>query len=556
MSDFQIRPFACSVNCQWTPRYWKKRRLRAPCRRILMLGLLVTAPATFLADASRAQTPQELQKEVQQLKSDYESKIAALEKRLSQLEAASTPSGAPAAAAVVASPVQSAAPTQPPPNTAQKVAQGTWKIVQGGQTDTADLQEQVGSGLEYDQLRDADVRLKNLEAQSKSFEFHGYLRSGYGLNGDGGQQVAFQAPGAGAKYRLGNEAETYAELIFVNNWVNPTHDSGKAWFRTESLVEADTTNSSNYNNTDKFRFREAFVQAGNVLDFQPDAKFWAGERYYRRQHIEIDDFYTLDMSGYGGGVEDINTKFGHMAVSYLAGASNTITTPSGALAKSNLDVRIYDMKALSGRFAVWYNFAASKGGVFNGTLYPSNQGNAIGFYYLHPEFYGGYHKFTFQYGNGAASDFNTSIVPPTSFSHNANNFLITEQVLVQPNNRWSMMPIFLYQRSKDGNPAHGVDTWLSFGARPIFNFTDHVSLAFEPGIDHTTSGQNLYSGWLVKSTVALQIASGRDFFSRPVVRAFFTYANWTDGYKGFVGGMPYQNQNAGLSFGLQAESWW
>jgi maltoporin len=321
-------------------------------------------------------------------------------------------------------------------------------------------------------------------------------------------------------------------------------------------VEADTTNSSNYNSTDKFRFREAFVQAGNVLNFQPDAKFWAGERYYRRQHIEIDDFYTLDMSGYGGGVEDINTKFGHMAVSYLAGASENITTPSGPLAKSNIDVRIYDMKTLSGRFAVWYNFAASKGGVFNGTLYPSTQGNAFGFYYLHPEFYGGYHKFTFQYGNGAASDFNTFIVPPTPFSHDANTFRITEQVLVQPNNRWSMMPIFLYQRSKDGNPAHGVDTWLSFGARPIVNFTDHVSLAFEPGIDHTTSGQNLYSGWLVKSTVALQIASGRDFLSRPVVRAFFTYANWTDGYRGFVGGVPYLNQNAGMSFGLQAESWW
>jgi len=88
------------------------------------------------------------------------------------------------------------------------------------------------------------------------------------------------------------------------------------------------------------------------------------------------------------------------------------------------------------------------------------------------------------------------------------------------------------------------------------NFTDHISLAFEPGVDHTKSGQNLYDGWLVKTTVALQVASGREFFSRPVLRAFFTYANWTDGYKGFVGGVPYQNQNAGISFGLQAESWW
>jgi maltoporin len=41
---------------------------------------------------------------------------------------------------------------------------------------------------------------------------------------------------------------------------------------------------------DQFRFREAFVQAGNILESQPGAKFWAGERFYRRQHIDIDDF--------------------------------------------------------------------------------------------------------------------------------------------------------------------------------------------------------------------------------------------------------------------------
>ena len=39
--------------------------------------------------------------------------------------------------------------------------------------------------------------------------------------------VAFQALGAGAKYRLGNEAETYAEMIFVNNWINPNRDPTK-----------------------------------------------------------------------------------------------------------------------------------------------------------------------------------------------------------------------------------------------------------------------------------------------------------------------------------------
>ena len=42
-------------------------------------------------------------------------------------------------------------------------------------------------------------------------DFGGYFRSGYGRSGAGGPMVAFQAPGAGSKYRLANEPETYAE---------------------------------------------------------------------------------------------------------------------------------------------------------------------------------------------------------------------------------------------------------------------------------------------------------------------------------------------------------
>ena len=49
----------------------------------------------------------------------------------------------------------------------------------------------------------------------------GYVRAGYGRDSQGGPQVAFQAPGALAKYRLGNEAENYGELIFGKNWYVP-----------------------------------------------------------------------------------------------------------------------------------------------------------------------------------------------------------------------------------------------------------------------------------------------------------------------------------------------
>ena len=129
----------------------------------------------------------------------------------------------------------------------------------------AKFQGQLAQAPIYDWLRESDTKIVGLQQQVGAFEFHGYFRSGYGLNSQGGEQVAFQAPNAGAKYRLGNEAETYGEFIFVNNWLNPEHETDKAWMKTEVMIEANTTNSASYANfpnsigNDQFRLREAFV---------------------------------------------------------------------------------------------------------------------------------------------------------------------------------------------------------------------------------------------------------------------------------------------------------
>src|SRR5262249_18040861 len=150
---------------------------------------------------------------------------------------------------------------------------------------------------------------------------------------------------------------------------------------TEFMVEANTSNAASYANfpnslgNDQFRLREAFIQAGNIFESQPDAKFWAGERYYRRQHIEIDDFYPLDMSGYGAGVEDLKLPWAKLAVGYLAGARPDILTDNGPLAKNNVDVRVYDIKAPLGSVGGWFNFATAKGDAKN----PTTDGYAFGF---------------------------------------------------------------------------------------------------------------------------------------------------------------------------------
>jgi maltoporin len=525
--------------------------------QIVLISLTIPAATGF----GQSQQPSSLQQQIDQLKQEYQATTQALQLRIAALELEATKEAE-----------NREATKQQTISTAELAAQNAVNAVVQGKSDQvgARFQGAIPSAPTYDLLREADTKINQLKEQVGSFEFHGYFRSGYGLNSAGGQQIAFQAPGADAKYRLGNEAETYAELIFVDNWINPEHNTDQAWMKAEVMIEANTTNSENYTNfpngvgNDQFRFREAFVQAGNIFSNQPGAKFWAGERYYRRQHIEINDFYPLDLSGYGGGVEDLDVHIGKLAVAFLNAARPDIVTQNGNLAKSNIDARLYSIKGPLGQWAAWFDYATSKGGTTStGTTVPTSDGYAVGIRHQRLEWEGGYHTFSVMYGTGAASNFSspgsgTTIPNPTPYLNKSAQLLIYEQLLYQPNDRFAIMPIFLLQRTKDGNPKDGWNQWISFGARPQIFFTKYLSLAIEGGFDHTHSDSNQpgFDGWLRKVTIAPQIGSGRKFFSRPVLRAFVTYANWSDGLRGYVGGPPFANRTNGLTYGLQSETWW
>ena len=517
--------------------------------RLALTGCLFVAGLLFSPEDASAQTTEELEQQIQQMKQLYEQQISALEGRIASLEQANR-------AAAHAARESTVSVTDLEAEVAKEVsAQEKPKLSRGEQTEIE--QTDLANTPTYDEVQDSLQVVKRLQQQVKQFEFHGYMRSGEGLNGNGGQMVAFQAPGADAKYRLGNEIDTYGEMIFVNNWINPNRESDKAWMKTEVLVQANTTQSSNFASTDQSRFREAFIEVGNVLASNPSADFWAGQRYYRRLNIDINDFYYLDMSGYGGGLENLNVGIGQVAVSYLGGAKEDLVTNNGTYAKSNIDARLYGVKALAGDLGFWFNYAFSKGGTLaNGQNVPSSAGWAIGIGHTRKEWLGGYNSLSLQYGVGNAANFSTGIDEPTVYLANAHTFRFTDSAVIQPNDKFAIQPVVIYQLQTDGNPANGTNKWLSFGGRPVFFFTDHVSLAFEAGFDHTSSGTGLYKGWLEKFTIAPQIGAGRKFFSRPVLRAFVTYANWSEGLKGFVGGPAYLNKTSGWNFGVQGETWW
>ncbi|MBV8053188.1 MAG: carbohydrate porin [Acidobacteriaceae bacterium] len=541
------------------------------CARIALSGLLCCLVS--LASAQQAET---LQQQLDQLKQQYEQSSQQMQQRITALEQQIQQQKEEAAK-------EKEQKEKEKENTVSATELATEneakKIIEGESAQVgAKFQGKIVSEPSYDQLQEAETEIKGLKRQMGAFEFQGYFRSGYGLNSRGGQQVAFEAPGAGDKYRLGNEAETYGEFIFVNNWLNPNEDNGKGWLKTEVMFEANTTNSTNYANfpqtvvngaatsggNDQFRLREAFVRGGHFFGGQQTgAIFWAGERYYRRFHIEINDFYPLDLSGYGAGVEDFNIGIGKAAVAFLAGARPDITTQNGNYQKSNIDVRIYNLKTRAGTWGGWFDFATSKGGTTpTGTVIPTSSGEAFGFRHQLLEWHGGFHTFSVFYGTGAASNFSnpgagTIVEDPTPFVNSRAQFEVTESLLFQPNDKFAIYPIFIFQRIKDGVPQHPWKQWVSFGARPEVFFSKYFSLAFEAGFDHTHSQiAPVYNGWLRKFTIAPEIGAGRKFFSRPVLRAFLTYGNWSNGLEGFVGGVPFQTRTDGFTYGVQAETWW
>jgi len=404
----------------------------------------------------------------------------------------------------------------------------------------------------------------------KPFEYHGYMRSGFGVNGKGGDQDAFQAPGAPQKFRLGNETETYGEMIFVNNWLKPETESEKLFFKTEILLTFVTANNQNFDANDVFTIREAFAQAGGVVASMPDLKFWAGQRYYHRHDTHIDDFFYLSMSGYGGGFEDMklgSDAAGKLAGGYFGASTNdaALLTDNGRPVKHVLDLRLEDV-ALAGLATFWVAGSHFQGGdLAGGGELPSTNGFAVGALHTIPDFMGGFNKFVLQFGTGPLTDYDVFFrtpadeVPAGSSPASVNledawRFRAIEALVVQPTPMISFMGTALVQMT-DYGADNSKENWYSVGGRPILHFTDYMTLAFEAGVDYVDSDFGP-SDYLTKLTIAPQVQAGRTFWGRPAIRAYFTYAFWGDEYEGIAGGPAYAGDKAGIGAGLQAESWW
>lgn len=526
---------------------------------ILVLLLAAQAPSPARAD-QKDEEIRRLKQELQDLKQEYLQSMRRMERRLQALEARTNSGEGPATASQAQASASGDAADQA--RQARKTAEEAKRLAKESK-ELAESSRRIAAQTNATAVA-ANKTASAADLLAKGFEFHGYFRSGFGVNSRGGKMVEFKAPGAGAKYRLGNEAETYGELAFVKNF-NPDETSGP-WWKVQIRPSIWTPqNEGDDPDHTKFSLREAFAQAGN-FSFAPEVSFWAGERFYRRHDIHIIDFYFSDMSGYGGGAEDIPVgELGKLAVAYIGGSSDTYQfDETGAVSKNTLDMRLYDLDVPLGTGTIWVAPSGVTGGHWtddsgNRRKYRGSLGLALGYFHHRDDFFGvgdGYTEFSAQYGRGSGSDFSPNVQSPTEHLPWTWQTRFTLSGVWQGAEYFSMMPVLVYQLEDDGSDSDSRTRWVSAGARPIINFTEHTALAVEVGADWVKNEPLDASGVLYKFTIAPELRFDRLFFARPVLRAYATYATWGEGFKGHTGGEAFDGTTSGANFGLQMEAWW
>jgi maltoporin len=382
------------------------------------------------------------------------------------------------------------------------------------------------------------------DTRPAGFRFHGYMRAGYGVNGDGDPQEAFRAPNANAKFRLGNETEAYLETTF-DYGIAPA-DEPDVFFDTRITASyvIPISNTNSFDTT--VSLREAWALARGVLGSKKDAQFWAGARFYDRHDLHMSDFYYRDMSGFGGGLENLKLGGARFALAWLGGSideldSNGTVVPPGQLRvnKNTFDLRAYDIPLAGGKLAVDFDLSA-----FNGDTVPiadvpvifrSDTSWSLGL--IHERrFSHGLNKLSLQYGKGAASSFTAVLVAPPGRVFEPGEVVdfsdvwqlrVVEDLSLDRLGPFSILVGAVYQETDNGAAAQNRLRWTALGVRPSWALDRHFSVQLEAGLDHTWQED-----------------------------AYATWAHWSDGFVGLVAPRSYGTTDHGLGAGVQLEVWW
>jgi maltoporin len=415
----------------------------------------------------------------------------------------------------------------------------------------------------------------------------GYLRTGIGTSEGGKTQAAFQVPGARNKFSLGNQPDTYGELEFdYTYWIDRA--SGKSldlvWML--SAYGGFDGISSDFGDLDINNTEQLYMRANNLFGNEIDV--WVGQRFYERNAIHMLDrqWNNAGQQGTGAGIEgllgnkpgeeDVKFavfKFSDDAISYKNGEYDELDNykfdvrwvhiPLTDTLKLNLNANYtyrdsneslgYDAAHGFG-LATWVDYAKEDITDTFAVIYRQGAEVPVNHWNIASE----------KENPGNDNIIRNDLDQAFSLEIN-NNFLYDNQ------DTWALNFISLLEYRDHGTAPHpyqGSDfagtgdkmLWLSLGGRGIYYVSDKFRLTLEVSNDYINNQQENVSGNLSLITFGPEFSLSKGYYSRPVLRPFITYAEWSGDLEGYVGAgpgnAPYVSSSDGFTAGVQFEIWW
>jgi maltoporin len=415
---------------------------------------------------------------------------------------------------------------------------------------------------------------------ASALDFHGYFRSGIGASSKDGGLECFKLAGAygNQNFRLGNECTTYGEVQFdqgVYEGKPVSTGEGAVKFDYHVMFGYEAAQNNDFENLgadpNHIALRQNYVDAKN-LPFLNGGAAWIGKRYYQRHDIHINDFFYMNTSAPGAGVEKIGLV-GEMNTSFAIlrhNGNNTVPTGTPPVANNpnNNASTVLDWRLAGIGFG-------GLGALEVGALYakedtklPNSKNGFGGWAEWSLKILGGVNKLYGYYGNDSAARL--------PIDQNANNQLacISDPTRFNCDQGWGVLDHISVDLSPSfsGSAAIGYYdfkndyTWFFGGVRPVWHISDYFKLQGELGYNEVkASGQS--KAYLTKIVIAPTLVAGRGFWARPELRVFYAYNKWNDkardGVFGPANGVvaggnagPFGGSTNGAVWGFQAEAWW
>ncbi|MCL4107486.1 UNVERIFIED_CONTAM: hypothetical protein GTU68_011481 [Idotea baltica] len=320
-----------------------------------------------------------------------------------------------------------------------------------------------------------------------------------------------------------------------------------------------------------FNVAQFAVKAKGLITSDKEATIWAGKTYYQRKDIHITDFYFLNTSGTGGGVENLSIGDQKLSVALIQdnGSQTSDTDKYGWVAGTNpesedvtgyiADVRLANIGLWSDaslEVAMAYNFATST----DGQSVKGDDGLLVTGI-IHQGMDNGFNQTVLQYGtNGygvqAANFWGAGAYYDRSGDQNdATGYRLINWGVMNLGESWEMGHQLAYLAGSEiGASKQDIDQY-SVVARPMYKWNDTMRTVFEAGYNAgekiNSAGTGVEDFGNAKFTVAQAWAMGDSFWARPEIRVYGSYILDTENDNAFG-----TNEDTEYVAGIQVEAWW